>query len=532
MSQAPILAKEGDIKTPEKLDGAELEVQYPTIPGAPELTEKPLLPEYILYIYYFAIVASGFVAFGAALYGGVRYLTSGGNPTTRHAARGYIFGGILGIFILLLSYIILTTINPQFAFLEIKLPPSLGVFVPKPSQQGTPCTTNTGIQGIWEEDKNGNLVCVIKTEGFQEVPLGTLAEEVLDQNKIEKLLAFMAGVEERSQAVKNAAGGLNGLKEALEKCSCGGLAPASCSLAGNSCTSSGACTGDPCPNRNEIEEKTAKLMEAQTELNNFVFANLAEIEKYGVDIANLAKGAAMLKEGVLPINYDNFLELRDILGDFAEVKTDPFPGFAGPVEAAGYDSMNFYLDKVSNQSVLEKFAEGEFSLAPLLPPGTMGNPPPKNPGALTWPFPTGIITGHFGCNPPDYHFKTCAAAFPSCATSHCGVDVSNRKADNHPIYAAADGKVLGTGYCGGNWIMIWHKDLGLSTLYGHLMTGSIRVKAGDSVTQSEQIAREDSTGFVTGEHLHFEVYNGKGLIRKGCPSGELLNPCDYAPCPN
>ena len=53
---------------------------------------------------------------------------------------------------------------------------------------------------------------------------------------------------------------------------------------------------------------------------------------------------------------------------------------------------------------------------------------------------------------------------------------------------------------------------GYQTLYGHM--DKIQVKKGESVTQSTVIGLVGSTGYSTGDHLHFTVYK----------NGKLVNP--------
>ncbi|GAI49317.1 unnamed protein product, partial [marine sediment metagenome] len=74
---------------------------------------KTALPEYLRYVFTFAIIIAGLLAFGALIYGGIRYLTSAGDPTKMADARAQVTAGILGLIILLSSYLILNTINPQ-----------------------------------------------------------------------------------------------------------------------------------------------------------------------------------------------------------------------------------------------------------------------------------------------------------------------------------------------------------------------------------------------------------------------------------
>ena len=73
-----------------------------------------------------------------------------------------------------------------------------------------------------------------------------------------------------------------------------------------------------------------------------------------------------------------------------------------------------------------------------------------------------------------------------------------------PIYAAADGMILKTGYDRwyGKYIKIQHYN-GTITVYGHLST--ILVKEGDIVKKKSLIGRMGDTGNARGCHLHFEV---------------------------
>ncbi|MEK7115005.1 MAG: peptidoglycan DD-metalloendopeptidase family protein, partial [Patescibacteria group bacterium] len=82
------------------------------------------------------------------------------------------------------------------------------------------------------------------------------------------------------------------------------------------------------------------------------------------------------------------------------------------------------------------------------------------------------------------------------------------------ILAAEGGIVLVSGdqdqYCRrgayGKYIVIRHSN-GLVTLYGHL--SRYLMSAGDLVKRSDVIGYMGSTGYSTGSHLHFTVYDGK-----------------------
>jgi murein DD-endopeptidase MepM/ murein hydrolase activator NlpD len=82
-----------------------------------------------------------------------------------------------------------------------------------------------------------------------------------------------------------------------------------------------------------------------------------------------------------------------------------------------------------------------------------------------------------------------------------------------PVYAAADGVVIGAAPNGGygNWIRIDHQGK-LSTVYGHLSSFAPGIQEGARVSQGELIGFVGNTGRSTGSHLHFEILsNGKAV---------------------
>jgi murein DD-endopeptidase MepM/ murein hydrolase activator NlpD len=100
-------------------------------------------------------------------------------------------------------------------------------------------------------------------------------------------------------------------------------------------------------------------------------------------------------------------------------------------------------------------------------------------------------------------------------TPHRGVDL--KAADGTPVIAAASGTIETAGYQynaaqrtgWGNYIVLRH-DNGSATLYAHLQSDSL-LPRGTHVMTGTQIARSDSSGGVTGPHLHFE-YVPSGVI--------------------
>ncbi|MFH1036795.1 MAG: pilin [Patescibacteria group bacterium] len=101
-----------------------LEIDYPNAPGAvtPSSVEGTNLPDYVKYIFNFAIGVATLLALGVIIIGGVRHAASAGNPTTISDANGQIISGLTGLGILLASWMILTTINPQLVvFKQLEL---------------------------------------------------------------------------------------------------------------------------------------------------------------------------------------------------------------------------------------------------------------------------------------------------------------------------------------------------------------------------------------------------------------------------
>ncbi|MCL2299219.1 MAG: peptidoglycan DD-metalloendopeptidase family protein, partial [Firmicutes bacterium] len=90
---------------------------------------------------------------------------------------------------------------------------------------------------------------------------------------------------------------------------------------------------------------------------------------------------------------------------------------------------------------------------------------------------------------------------------HKGIDIADGNTNGKIVVASKGGVVElvqlgGTSY--GNMILINHGN-GVKTRYAHLMSGSISVRQGQTVSIGQPIARVGSTGNSTGPHLHFEV---------------------------
>jgi len=111
--------------------GRGLEIEYPEAFGEAPRTVETSLPEYVKYIFNFSIMIAGLVAFGALVAGGIRYLTSAGAPAVMADAKDQILAAFLGLIILLCSYLILVTINPQLRIIKITKAPLCNCELPR-----------------------------------------------------------------------------------------------------------------------------------------------------------------------------------------------------------------------------------------------------------------------------------------------------------------------------------------------------------------------------------------------------------------
>ena len=122
-------------------------------------------------------------------------------------------------------------------------------------------------------------------------------------------------------------------------------------------------------------------------------------------------------------------------------------------------------------------------------------------GTIQWPFPIGVpISSGFGDR---------VAPCSGCSSFHEGVDFT--PGGGTPIQAIADGVVslVATDAWGlGVHVIIDHHINGqlIQSVYGHMQTGSVRVKVGEVVKVKDIVGLVGSTGASTGNHLHLEIH--------------------------
>lgn len=124
---------------------------------------------------------------------------------------------------------------------------------------------------------------------------------------------------------------------------------------------------------------------------------------------------------------------------------------------------------------------------------------------VQWPVPsTTPMSSGFGLRECD-----------GCSTNHTGDDFN--PGAGYPIQSVADGVVTAAGWDStgyGNRVIVEHVIDGqtVSTLYAHMLDGSMAVAVGQTVRHGQLLGSVGSTGESTGAHLHFSVIVGGAMI--------------------
>lgn len=140
--------------------------------------------------------------------------------------------------------------------------------------------------------------------------------------------------------------------------------------------------------------------------------------------------------------------------------------------------------------------------------------PAAGKGILRPPLDKMVVTQLFG--------RTSDSVRLYASGTHDGVDFGSPTGT--PVHAALGGTVyeINQGAAQncqyGKWVLIKHQN-GLATLYAHL--SSINITKGQTVTTGQTIGNVGMTGYATGPHLHFTVYDASAVTLKQytCKSG-------------
>jgi len=95
-----------------------LELIYPEM-GGYRIELGMDLNKLIAWFYYFIVGISGFAAFTMLVWGGFQWLSSAGSPARISDAKDRISSAVLGLVIILASFLILKVINPELTSLKL-----------------------------------------------------------------------------------------------------------------------------------------------------------------------------------------------------------------------------------------------------------------------------------------------------------------------------------------------------------------------------------------------------------------------------
>ena len=215
----------------------------------------------------------------------------------------------------------------------------------------------------------------------------------------------------------------------------------------------------------------------------------------------LAMSFVALMAVATSIPAEALLSAQDVRASVLEAQRVPAEDIQS-MELAGGDTLTVERDGFESSSIAEVAAASGIRLE-----DTFTNNPN---GTIQWPFAVGVHIGD------QIGPRNCAG----CSANHGGQDFN--PGVGAPIQAIADGVVSqaedGEASLGVH-MMIDHMIDGelVTSVYAHMIHGSMLFKKGDVVKVGQVIGKTGSTGMSTGPHLHFE-------IREGGISGTKVDP--------
>lgn len=266
------------------------------------------------------------------------------------------------------------------------------------------------------------------------------------------------------------------------------------------------------------------VMEAQSlqDLNNNLVISIKELNDAKNRLNNVLADTSNTKEQKR-VENTNYQNKKQIASDLKEQKQQFLEETKN--KEKNYQESIKQLEKKQTEIALEI----EKIEAQLRSEINYKNLPKSIPGLLALPVNTTRVTQTYGST------KFAKSAYRG--QWHNGIDLA--APIGTPVVASSDGTVIGTDnqdrYCYkgayGKYVAIRHYN-GLTTLYAHLSL--FIVKEGDKVTRGQIIGYVGQTGYATGPHLHFGVYDSETFRIQGSvscgpkmPYGGDLDPYNY-----
>ena len=172
-----------------------------------------------------------------------------------------------------------------------------------------------------------------------------------------------------------------------------------------------------------------------------------------------------------------------------------------PIKALASQTLTVGADEASS-SARDGYSITRSAPSGLQPYAQTADTFTNNPNSpVQWPFTHGVpISSGFG-----YRIAPCFG----CSSYLEGIDMT--PGIGTPIQAIADGVVSRTGNPGGAlgvYAVVDHVINGqkVSSLYAHMLNGSLAVKVGDRIKVGGLIGLVGDTGMSTGPHLHLGIF--------------------------
>lgn len=196
-------------------------------------------------------------------------------------------------------------------------------------------------------------------------------------------------------------------------------------------------------------------------------------------------------------------EQKKTVDALIKTKTAQIQSYQDQIDSENSNAEEYKADLTKQQKLLDQI---EQQIAAAAAANAQASDGDGGASGFVWPCPSSRrITSGFGNR---------AQPTAGASTNHKGIDIGASYGAS--IVAAASGRVTTAAYSSsaGNYIVISHGN-SLSTVYMHC--SALYVSAGQTVSAGQAIAAVGSTGYSTGNHLHF------GVIK----NGSYVNPTAY-----
>ena len=108
-------------------NGWEMETSWPISPVGTKLSAETNIGELVAYFYEWGVTIGIILFFGIIVFSGIKMIASTGDPSKYNKAKEGLKSSSLGVLVLLGSFLILNTINPDLTEIERLIPKDIGV---------------------------------------------------------------------------------------------------------------------------------------------------------------------------------------------------------------------------------------------------------------------------------------------------------------------------------------------------------------------------------------------------------------------